>query len=309
MIKPKIKIDWSFVRYCLVRFVPVLFTLWGVLFLCLPQVKKNRAPAETGQVCTPQGEGCPFLIIGHRGAPYIVAENTLGSFEEALKRGANAVEMDISLTKDHHVAIMHDSSPDQFLALIRQTGAENLPYVPFVPDLGDPMRRPVDELSLAELRQYYGYSPSAGPILDIFASGTLDRTAVIPTYAEFVKWAQGRTELKAIILDVKLENHQEKQAELLAQKILEQSAGAQFNIYFSTPKPKIFRVFRHWPQLDHYFQQIGPVLMDFENDGGVAILKSGETTGLLTGKTLLRPWHNYLTDLKEILTYRHVRKG
>ena len=75
--------------------------------------KKNRAPAETGQVCTPQGEGCPFLIIGHRGAPYIVAENTWDPLK-SLKRGANAVEMDISLTKDHHVAIMHDSSPDQF---------------------------------------------------------------------------------------------------------------------------------------------------------------------------------------------------
>ena len=50
-------------------------------------------------------------------------------------------------------------------------------------------------------------------------------------------------------------------------------SGCPVQYLFSTPKPKIFRVFRHWPQLDHYFQQIGPVLMDFENDGGVAILK------------------------------------
>ncbi|MBI2520765.1 MAG: hypothetical protein HYV97_10120 [Bdellovibrio sp.] len=302
-------IDWSFIRYCFVRFVPMLVALWALLFFYFVPEKKERTPATTESVCTPQGSGCPFLIIGHRGAPYIVAENTLGSFEEALKRGANAIEMDVSLTKDHHVAIMHDSNPNEFLALIRQTGVENLPYVPYAPDLGDSMRRPVDELNLVELRQYYGYSPSAGPILDIFARGTLDRTAVIPTYEDFVKWAQGRSELKAIILDVKLENHQEQQAILLAQKIIEQSAGAQFNIYFSTPRPKIFRAFRRGPRLDRYFEQIGPVLMDFESDGGVQILKSGETTGLLTGKTLLRPWQHYLNDLKEIIAYRHVRKN
>ncbi|OFZ13679.1 MAG: hypothetical protein A2X86_21125 [Bdellovibrionales bacterium GWA2_49_15] len=302
-------INWPFLRYCLVRFVPACFALWAMLFMLLfSSDKKVRMPADSGQTCTPQGAGCPFLIIGHRGAPYIVAENTLGSFEEALKRGANAIEMDISLTKDHHVAIMHDNSPDNFLALLRQTGAENLPYVPYTPDIGDSMRRPVDQLTLAELRQYYGYSPSAGPVLDIFASGTLDRTAVIPTFEDFVKWARGRSGLKAIILDVKLENHQEKQAVILAREIIKHARGSEFNIYFSTPKPLIFRAFRHWPRLERHFQQIGPVLMDFESDGGVAVLKSGETTGLLTGKTLLRPWQNYLNDLTEIISYRKVRR-
>ena len=83
----------------------------------------------------------------------------------------------------------------------------------------------------------------------------------------------GKNRTSAIILDVKLENHQEKQAELLAQKILEQSAGAQFNIYFQHPNQKFSASSVTRPQLDHYFQQIGPVLMDFENDGGAAILK------------------------------------
>src|SRR4051812_25316812 len=46
--------------------------------------------------------------IGHRGAPRRYLENTLPSFEEALKLGADAVELDVHVTADGGVVVHHD---------------------------------------------------------------------------------------------------------------------------------------------------------------------------------------------------------
>jgi glycerophosphoryl diester phosphodiesterase len=53
------------------------------------------------------------LIIGHRGAMGYAPENTLLSFEEALRRGADLIEMDVQLTNDGEVVVMHDTSVDR----------------------------------------------------------------------------------------------------------------------------------------------------------------------------------------------------
>ncbi len=55
----------------------------------------------------------PCVIIGHRGAMGYVPENTLLSFEEAIRRGADLVEMDVQLTADNQVVVMHDTSVDR----------------------------------------------------------------------------------------------------------------------------------------------------------------------------------------------------
>lgn len=49
-------------------------------------------------------------IIAHRGASYIAPENTLASSELAWKLGADAVEVDIYLTKDNKIICIHDSN-------------------------------------------------------------------------------------------------------------------------------------------------------------------------------------------------------
>lgn len=46
--------------------------------------------------------------IGHRGAPRRFLENTLPSFEEALRLGADAVELDVHVTADGQVVVHHD---------------------------------------------------------------------------------------------------------------------------------------------------------------------------------------------------------
>jgi glycerophosphoryl diester phosphodiesterase len=52
-------------------------------------------------------------IMGHRGAPEDAPENTLGSFRRALAVGVAAVELDVQLTKDDRLAVIHDETLDR----------------------------------------------------------------------------------------------------------------------------------------------------------------------------------------------------
>jgi len=52
----------------------------------------------------------PCLVIGHRGAMGYAPENTLVSFEEGVRRGADLLEMDVQLSADNEVVVMHDTS-------------------------------------------------------------------------------------------------------------------------------------------------------------------------------------------------------
>jgi glycerophosphoryl diester phosphodiesterase len=47
-------------------------------------------------------------IIAHRGASHYAPENTLASVELAWKLGADAVEVDVHLTKDNRIVAIHD---------------------------------------------------------------------------------------------------------------------------------------------------------------------------------------------------------
>jgi glycerophosphoryl diester phosphodiesterase len=56
--------------------------------------------------------GCttkPVEIIGHRGASYIAPENTMASFTLGWKK-TSAVELDIYLTRDNRIVVIHDST-------------------------------------------------------------------------------------------------------------------------------------------------------------------------------------------------------
>jgi glycerophosphoryl diester phosphodiesterase len=52
-------------------------------------------------------------IVGHRGAPAYEPENTLRSFQRALAMGVAAVELDVQLTKDGRLAVIHDETLDR----------------------------------------------------------------------------------------------------------------------------------------------------------------------------------------------------
>jgi glycerophosphoryl diester phosphodiesterase len=70
------------------------------------------------------------VIFAHRGACAHAPENTLAAFELALAQQADAIELDVKLTADGHVIVLHDATVD------RTTGSHGR----------------VKDLSLAQLR-------------------------------------------------------------------------------------------------------------------------------------------------------------
>lgn len=54
-----------------------------------------------------------FLTIGHRGLMGVEPENTLRSFVAAEKAGLDAIELDLHLSKDGALVVMHDATVDR----------------------------------------------------------------------------------------------------------------------------------------------------------------------------------------------------
>jgi glycerophosphoryl diester phosphodiesterase len=52
-------------------------------------------------------------IWGHRGAFHFAPENTLKAFELAAEMGADGVELDVQLTRDGEVVVIHDETVDR----------------------------------------------------------------------------------------------------------------------------------------------------------------------------------------------------
>lgn len=73
-----------------------------------------------------------ILKIGHRGAKGYEPENTLVSFEKAIEMGADGIELDVHLSLDGHLVVIHDETID------RTTNGKGA----------------VDQLTLAELKSF-----------------------------------------------------------------------------------------------------------------------------------------------------------
>lgn len=69
------------------------------------------------------------LIIGHRGAKGIAPENSLSGFKKAIELGIDGVELDVHLTKDEKLVVIHDMDLKRFNGLkipIKQFTLEEL---------------------------------------------------------------------------------------------------------------------------------------------------------------------------------------
>ncbi len=53
------------------------------------------------------------LVIAHRGASLFAPENTMAAFELAVEAGAHAIELDVKISQDGEVIVMHDSTLDR----------------------------------------------------------------------------------------------------------------------------------------------------------------------------------------------------
>ncbi|WP_449246168.1 glycerophosphodiester phosphodiesterase [Desulfarculus baarsii] len=50
------------------------------------------------------------LVIGHRGCPARRPENTMASFEQAIAEGADMIELDVQLSADCQLVVIHDAT-------------------------------------------------------------------------------------------------------------------------------------------------------------------------------------------------------
>jgi len=137
-----------------------------------------------------------FLICGHRGSPVNEPENTIPSFERALREGVNSLETDLCVTNDKEVILWHDWNPDELVALIREKGIE--PEVAYKPDFPAPFsgfRNKTSELTLNEIRKHFNY---------VKKGESTSINAHIPTLKEFIYWIKDKPQIKYVFLDIKV---------------------------------------------------------------------------------------------------------
>ena len=54
-----------------------------------------------------------FMNIAHRGASSYAPENTFAAYDKALSMGVNHIELDVHLTADGHIVVIHDDAVDR----------------------------------------------------------------------------------------------------------------------------------------------------------------------------------------------------
>lgn len=54
-----------------------------------------------------------FMNIAHRGASSYAPENTFAAYDKALAMGVNHIELDVQLTRDGHIVVIHDDTVDR----------------------------------------------------------------------------------------------------------------------------------------------------------------------------------------------------
>ena len=54
-----------------------------------------------------------MILTGHRGAAKLEPENTLLSIQKAIDLGVDQVEIDVHLTRDQHLVVIHDAAVDR----------------------------------------------------------------------------------------------------------------------------------------------------------------------------------------------------
>lgn len=103
------------------------------------------------------------LVVGHRGASAYRPENTLPAFELAVEQGADAVELDVHLTADGQLAVIHDDS-------LERTTDQN----------GSIRQLPMSQLRQADAGASFGTPDGARP----YAGQGL----TVPTLPEILDW-------------------------------------------------------------------------------------------------------------------------
>jgi glycerophosphoryl diester phosphodiesterase len=254
--------------------------------------------------CDPNGLGRSnpnFLVVGHHGAPNLAAENTINSFKAAVAVGANAIETDFCITKDDVLVAFHDRDPDSGVALARQAGGEGYAWLPFVPPVGSSWRRPVNQLTLAELRVNYGYR---------LADGGRDYDAAIPTFGDVLEWAADEPELRAMYLDLKFDPSEVAAAPLLLRELWnarqDNKLLENIDFYLLTVHASVIDALKR----EQTALGAGAVhiVWDFEEPGALPATIGAGLRDVSVGLTPAFSWSGYKREIAEIVDAREAHQ-
>ena len=142
------------------------------------------------------------MIVAHRGASAIEAENTLPAFEAALAAGADAVEFDVRLTSEGVPVVMHD--PD----VSRTTDGAGL----------------VRDMTLAEIKRLAIRTASGG-------------STEVPTLAEALSCLSGRAAADIEIKNIPGEPDFDPDRERVVEAIVAALDGAEDDVLLSSFNP------------------------------------------------------------------------
>ncbi len=158
-----------------------------------------------------------LFIVGHRGAPMTLPENTIASFERALDLGANGLELDLCLTKDRRLVVFHDPEPIRYPGAIDRTLFEDLPY-PLISPLFDITGRevvlkewrdagwvPLPPRPLAFQNEFHILAMTLAQVRCAYHYEAVDgKEYPIPTLEEFLEFAGAHLDcLRFVFFDMK----------------------------------------------------------------------------------------------------------
>ncbi|MBL7715602.1 MAG: glycerophosphodiester phosphodiesterase [Bdellovibrionales bacterium] len=142
-------------------------------------------------------------VHGHRGARAVLPENSMPAFEYALKAGVDVIELDLGVTKDRHLVILHDPVINPLIC--RDTTKSKV---------GSLIRKPIAvfEETLARVKQFdCGSMKNLRFLKQKKVPGTL-----IPTLDEFFTWINASTDPKAKTVRFNIEMKSEEATPNLA---------------------------------------------------------------------------------------------
>jgi glycerophosphoryl diester phosphodiesterase len=131
-------------------------------------------------------EGGWPLNLAHRGASALAPENTLEAFRMAVEAGAGGLELDVHLTRDGHVVVIHDATVE------RTTGGTGA----------------VAEMTFAELRGFdagHNFSPDGGhtrPYHGLRVPTLAEVLQQFPGVSVNIDMKEGRQGIEAAVLAV-----------------------------------------------------------------------------------------------------------
>lgn len=197
--------------------------------------KQERMNASTGV----DSKDNPF-VIAHRGGAKLAPENTLASFKNAIRLGADMIEIDIHLSKDSEIIVIHDDS------LNRTTnGTGN-----------------IKDLTLEEIKKY-----DAGSWF-----GENFKNEKVPTLAETFKTINGKAKL---LIEIKDGDEKYPGLEKKLVESIKKHKVSDWVIIQSFNKSSILRIKKINPKLVTYYL-MGGNFDDFYSEVSAKI-ENGET--------------------------------